>query len=775
MPDKQHPQQLPLFNEDLKTGTHGKIYCSTCHNVHQWDPNLLAIGPGKNEEGDDSTSFLRISNDEGYLLCIDCHPNKEMVAGTEHDLSVSAPQAKNVLGQSIDQAGLCGTCHLPHNSNLAQQLWARKLGPGDDMISRLCNGCHVKDGCAQSKVVGSNSHPINVSILAADGQTDLPLFTPEGRRDDKNGRVFCSTCHDPHQWNPTLQARGNGAAEEGGLQNSFLRLANAPEPVLCGACHRKHLRIQNSPHDLSISAPQAKNIIGQTAGQGGVCGACHLPHNSPARIQMWAQETGPGSLPGWEQGYAVEGHYGVILCTGCHAPGRIAEQKVPRQALHPKNLFILLKEAALIPAAQTLPYFDYPLGRRKLRISTSAIRAGIRPRFPVFTPDGKTGQKGDITCPTCHDPHQLTPGNTEAGSSVSQGKLQRSFLRKDTGRNFCTDCHGYEAIYRFTYYHRRSVSAPAAENSPHWKKGSCSACHTGGNPGKNDLKAGGDINRLCNECHREKHLSEVHPSAIAVVKAGIQQSKNLPLYAGRISCLTCHLLKGHSKPDKSVLSQNPYFLRRPRAELLAFFNKQEKSDQLAFLSARRRPRFSSPQLTVSKNKKSKQQSYTYALCYECHPREHYLQFNVHRNQLTGEDNRINQEMCYMCHKEMPDASTSNPRGFQLKTKLDDYCTGCHAEQVKAHPAEVDHFGKMPSEGVLSVIKGFTKTGNYFLPFSNQRIVCTTCHNPHQRGVSRNKATMKGEDERWRLRFVGYEICAICHRGSFGVTTREAPF
>ncbi len=782
MPEKHRPQHLPLFDEGLKISARGKIYCSTCHNIHRWNPNRLAYGPGENQEGDDSTSFLRISNAKGYLLCIDCHQDKELIEGTEHDLSVSAPEEENILGQNVDQAGLCGTCHLPHNSKLAQQIWARNLGPGDDMISRLCNSCHSAGNCAQNKIAGPGSHPLNVSILSADGDTDFPLFTPDGRRDSENGRVFCSTCHDPHKWDSTLQSRGSGEPEAGTQQNSFLRLPNIPKPFLCGNCHLNQLRVQNSPHDLSITAPQAKNIIGQTVAEAGVCSACHLSHNTPARIRMWARKTGPDILPGWEEKYAVAGHYGVILCTACHAPGKIAGQKLPLRALHPQNIFTLLKEPVFTPAVQALPYYDYPIGQGQLRISTSSIKAGVKPRFPVYTPDGQIKQTGDITCPTCHNPHQLRSENMGAVTSTVKNEFKRNFLRKQVQTNLCTDCHKYEAIYKFAYYHRRggltAAQKPAAADSPHWKEQACAACHIGDNPDKNTLKANGEVNILCAECHQKTHSEEVHPVGISVAKVGIQSPNTLPLYGNElINCLTCHQLNGHYQPDKRRLDNNPYFLRRPGKELLSFFAEQEKSGKTSYGAAAIQSKSAVRQFKTSKRKKKKQKnpkSNNYILCYECHSRESYMQFDIHRNQISA-DGEINQEMCLLCHTEIPDLATANPNKFKLNTGLENYCVGCHRQQIKAHPAEADHYGKQVTKTAQSIIDDFTKVGNYFIPFSNNRMTCTTCHNPHQAGVTKDKATMKGEDERWRLRFVGYEVCAICHRESYGVPSRESPF
>jgi len=48
------------------------ISCASCHDPHQWQADLTRPGPGKNTEGDVTTSFLRLSSTASFL-CADCH------------------------------------------------------------------------------------------------------------------------------------------------------------------------------------------------------------------------------------------------------------------------------------------------------------------------------------------------------------------------------------------------------------------------------------------------------------------------------------------------------------------------------------------------------------------------------------------------------------------------------------------------------------------------------------------------------------------------------
>ena len=55
--------------------------------------------------------------------------------------------------------------------------------------------------------------------------TQFPLFT-DGGEISGNGYIVCSTCHNPHQWDPSRDVKGPGKPavdEEGDATSSFLR------------------------------------------------------------------------------------------------------------------------------------------------------------------------------------------------------------------------------------------------------------------------------------------------------------------------------------------------------------------------------------------------------------------------------------------------------------------------------------------------------------------------------------------------------------------------
>ena len=158
---------------------------------------------------------------------------------TKHDLS-SGSLTGNI--KSSDTTAICVFCHTPHRGDASAPLWNREMGkavytlyesstlysiPGQpDGTSKLCLSCH--DGTvALGKVLHrqkefvmlktsmgrlprskranlgsdlSDDHPISFDPTAAVGTSaELIHPTPDSQvRYDKNGKVQCTTCHNPH-------------------------------------------------------------------------------------------------------------------------------------------------------------------------------------------------------------------------------------------------------------------------------------------------------------------------------------------------------------------------------------------------------------------------------------------------------------------------------------------------------------------------------------------------------------------------------------------------
>ncbi len=455
---KASPPPYPTYGENLKKVSQGKVYCSSCHNLHVWDPtHPKKRGDKKLTEGTMANSFLRDSNKNGYSFCIKCHPKKDTVVGTDHDMRVVAPKERNYFGVSASKGGVCSACHVVHNTLNDLKLWSRELGPGTDGISKLCRSCHNKQGPGKTKLItfGKDSHPINADMRRADGHTSFPLFNFSGERDPKNGKVYCASCHDPHTWDPALVKQGPGEPVEGDQTNSFLRGArNLPSPNFCADCHYEKTLVEGTDHDLRITAPDAKNLAGRTAVQDGVCSACHIVHNGYNNVRLWARKWGPSFIKDWNHNLGVEGDKAVQFCTSCHSDNEPGSAKQPMRGLHPYSIFVGIRKAA--DSQWKPPYSPLRYVYRTLDtlMTNRMMDDMVRPAYPPYNNDGELVDTGDLTCPTCHNLHKWDPKKDAKGSGKNvEGWVNTSFLRKDVVYEFCIDCHSYDALYRTKYFH----------------------------------------------------------------------------------------------------------------------------------------------------------------------------------------------------------------------------------------------------------------------------------------------------------------------------------
>jgi predicted CXXCH cytochrome family protein len=236
-------QVLPLYDErGYRVAEDGDVSCATCHDPHKWAPqgHKVAGADPRTVVGDSYSSFLRMTNDAGTGLCVNCHRQQSVVGLSKHNLDISAPQAVNSRGKTVAESGPCSACHLPHKGE-GPKMWARTGLDKQAGISGLCADCHRPGGLAENKLVGKHGHPVHFAMKAAG--VELPLFTPDGKpyREGEEGLVECASCHNPHQWDPSdpLSTAGAHPDVEGDISTSFLRRpASTERSTLCTGCHK---------------------------------------------------------------------------------------------------------------------------------------------------------------------------------------------------------------------------------------------------------------------------------------------------------------------------------------------------------------------------------------------------------------------------------------------------------------------------------------------------------------------------------------------------------
>jgi predicted CXXCH cytochrome family protein len=516
------PEKVKIPKEFIKRGAklgrNGEIICQTCHKVHnnRIEKNLLLARKDKNS-----------------TLCLTCHTDKKYITETKHNLIHTAPREKNLKGETVAEAGVCSACHLPHKP-------ARKLPENGDVTTRLCLSCHSKGEIGEKSLPGKHSHPVDIdpfeekpqsmfliTMAAPQGGDEIkvPLFNRYGIQ-DKDGRITCMTCHDPHRWRPDSTEGEIRADVEGDSTNSFLR---KPSPEICRECHRDKFYIANTKHDMEKVAPEEKNILNQTPAESGICGSCHLVHGGQEEY-LWARIITTKSENPAEN-----------LCISCHNQNGVGRKKTLKDYSHPLNISPFEKELTT-----TLPLFDK---------------------------QGKLSEKGIMTCQTCHDPHRWDPVRLTTGDhSNVEGNAQNSFLRLENVPlpRLCVNCHA-EQGYIVGTDHDLIYIAPKTKNLAGQlpaESGTCGVCHLVHNS-KNKTRLWAQrygpvqegetiMSALCYSCHSKGGVAENktievagHPSQKLISNA-LRNNKHaidyFPIFdkkgkyvtVGNISCPSCH-------------------------------------------------------------------------------------------------------------------------------------------------------------------------------------------------------------------------------------------
>lgn len=515
-----------------KLGDGGTVICQTCHKPHNAE-----AGP----------KILVKRNDDAQL-CVQCHKDKAHVADSKHDMRLVPGAGLNVRGQTSHEGGVCSACHVPHRGN-GPKMWARPVGNAVDPMAGICLSCHGDGGVAEDRQVGEYTHPVGKPLANLPEPVSLPGYNRFGHRttDARTGSVTCASCHDPHRWNAADPEHKVQPGEKAGPDGFFLRQPNDRGSTLCLSCHKDKHGLRNSKHDLTVMAPNERNIRGQSPQQAGPCSACHVVHHGVGPV-MLAREPGKGGED-------------VIssICLSCHNPQGAAHEALVGEHSHPVSR---------------------PIANVGIRAGIggwySEIREvpGLAPpqALPLFDNKGnRMAEGGDIACASCHDPHQWDPGRrTSSGDPRKlKGDSQTSFLRmaNDAGTGLCVNCHRTQSAVTMSK-HNLDISAPRTANVQGRtvaQAGPCSACHLphqGMGPrmwARDDVDEDEGITGLCLSCHREAGVAESrqvgegddygHPLHVAMPEHITHV--DLPLFTrdgtlhrgdgqGLVECASCH-------------------------------------------------------------------------------------------------------------------------------------------------------------------------------------------------------------------------------------------
>jgi predicted CXXCH cytochrome family protein len=412
-PDKavQIPQKWTC-GEDVVLGKGGVLVCRTCHKPHQAIEKKVLLADRNTRDS----------------MCGECHRGKENIAGSSHDLKVSAPNDKNIQGKQAAEIGVCSPCHLVHQG-AARYMWAQPLKNPVKTADDFCTSCHARGASAEKKIPGDFSHPIGIKATPQATSKLLPLADERGNR-AQDGLIRCFSCHDVHNPAPLYTAAERKEIKHG----KFLRLSKSQPSEVCIACHKEQGSIQGTDHDVRITSQGYKNVLNQNQQTGGLCSPCHVAHNAPQKKFLWSAPLGPARLDTWKDKIGdYHDSFMIQTCTGCHAPGKNAEKKVPVYAFHPGAL---TRQVVLEKSSTDMIYYDL-----------------VNNAFPIYTDEGEFKEGGYIVCSTCHNPHVWKKSAEKGPGKAVEGGASDSFLRVDVVTQFCIRCHGEESLAKHLYFH----------------------------------------------------------------------------------------------------------------------------------------------------------------------------------------------------------------------------------------------------------------------------------------------------------------------------------
>ncbi|MDY0060261.1 MAG: cytochrome c3 family protein [Myxococcota bacterium] len=268
------------------------LSCCTCHETHARREPVKLLR-------------RKVAGDSG--LCLECHAEAASVAGSPHDLGVTAASFPNVQQTTVGQGGLCSACHVSHGGR-GDLLWAAPEAvavvpagpeevdplavPATDPAAKVCLGCHRIGG--PGKVPARPAHP------------DWPLMTTAALPLPAAGAAGPENrSPSPHRGRevPFLAGGDGGAAADQGH-------------ITCRTCHWGHPPAAESSRGGDPGAPPVRpprrssplNPLVTTAEVvGPLCSSCHGPEALSLFLRFHDPQVTPRELGALDAGRTASG------------------------------------------------------------------------------------------------------------------------------------------------------------------------------------------------------------------------------------------------------------------------------------------------------------------------------------------------------------------------------------------------------------------------------------------------------------------------------------
>ncbi|TLN08163.1 hypothetical protein FDZ71_10500 [bacterium] len=249
---------------------------------------------------------------------------------------------------------------------------------------------------------------------------------------------------------------------------------------------------------------------------------------------------------------------------------------------------------------------------------------------------------------------------------------------------------------------------------PHSNRAGCLGCHPENMKAFGDpVFTGDDPDKRCQRCHPVNHDSVHSVKVASSAKTFPMDFSTFPLGKDKkTTCSSCH-----DEPCGEKISvKNPEFLRGGPYSMFTDF------------------------------------------CYNCHPKAGPGGLNPH-DQVDAAGNIV-MTACIFCHTRDASSTPEDPGKLAFRYSPLELCVKCH--EPWPHPSGINHVTEIPEKKKKQLDDYVNRHGVKMPIDSKGRVTCTTCHNPHAKGVVTGKSALGAEEEHsWRVPSFA-ELCTPCH-------------